>query len=69
MILINGGLKLMLYLQTYTLNDKIAPMEPNIIQIDKQLVEYIEFTHFINDLTCEKMNVGEEIKLKEMSRC
>lgn len=40
-------------------------MEPNIIQIDKQVVEYIEFTHYINDLTFEKMNVGEEIKLKE----
>jgi hypothetical protein len=44
-------------------------MEPNIIQIDKQFVEYIEFAHYIKDLTCEKMNVGEEIKLKEMSKC
>ena len=39
-------------------------MEPNIIQIDKQLVEYIEFYHHIFDLNYEKMNIGEEIKLK-----
>jgi len=44
-------------------------MEPNIIQINKQLVEYIEFTHFITDVNCEKMNVGEEIKLKEKNKC
>ena len=44
-------------------------MEPNIVQIDKQFAEYIEFIHYINDLTFEKMNVGEEIKLKEMNKC
>lgn len=41
-------------------------MEPNIFQIDKQLVEYIEFYHYLYDLNCEKMNVGEEVKLKEI---
>ena len=44
-------------------------MEPIIHQIDKQVAEYIEFTHYINDLTFEKMNVSEEIKLKELSKC
>ncbi len=44
-------------------------MEPNIIQIGKQLVEYIEFTHYITDMNFEKMNVGEEIKLKEKNKC
>ena len=43
-------------------------MEPNIIQIDKQLAEYIEFVRYISDLTFEKMNIGEEIKLKEISK-
>jgi len=43
-------------------------MDPNIIHIDKQLVEYIEFIHYINDLNCEKMNIGEEIKLKEICK-
>ncbi|MGB5322768.1 hypothetical protein [Lutimonas sp.] len=41
-------------------------MEPKVTQIDKQLAEYIEFTHFINDLTFEKINVSEEIKQKEL---
>ena len=43
-------------------------METNIIQIDKQIAEYIEFIHFIADFNCEKMNVGEEVKLKEMNK-
>ncbi len=43
-------------------------MEPNIIHIDKQLAEYVEFIHYLNDLNFEKMNVGEEIKLKELSK-
>jgi len=43
-------------------------MEPNIIQIDKQLAEYIEFAHYISDMNFEKMNVGEEIKLKEKNK-
>ena len=41
-------------------------MEPNIFQIDKQLVEYIEFYHYLYDLNFEKMNAGEEVKLKEI---
>ena len=41
-------------------------MEPNIFQIDKQLVEYIEFYHYLYDLNFEKMNVGDEVKLKEI---
>ena len=32
-------------------------MEPNIIQIEKELVENVELLHFINDLNAEKMNV------------
>ena len=43
-------------------------MEPNIINIDKLLVEYIEFTHYLSDLNGEKINIGEEIKLKEVSK-
>ena len=43
-------------------------MEPNIIQIEKLFAEYIEFYHYISDFHCEKMNIGEEIKLKEMSK-
>ena len=43
-------------------------MEPNNIQIDKLLVEYIEFTHFITDVNGEKMNIGEEIKQKEVCK-
>jgi hypothetical protein len=43
-------------------------MEPNIFQIDKQLVEYIEFYHYLFDLNCEKMNVGDEIKQKEINK-
>lgn len=43
-------------------------MELTLNQIDKQLAEYIELYHFISDLNCDKMNVGEEIKLKEMNR-
>jgi len=43
-------------------------MDPNIIHIEKLLAEYIEFIHYINDLNCEKMNIGEEIKLKEMNK-
>ncbi len=43
-------------------------MEPNIIKIDKLLAEYIEFTHYICDMNFEKMNVGEEIKLKEKNK-
>lgn len=39
-------------------------MEPNIIQIDKQTAEYIELNHYISDLNFEKINTGEEIKLK-----
>jgi hypothetical protein len=39
-------------------------MEPNIIQIEKELVENVELLHFINDLNAEKMNVTEEFKLK-----
>jgi hypothetical protein len=41
-------------------------MEPDIIQIDKQLAEKIEFLHYINDLNAEKMNVGMEFKMKMM---
>jgi hypothetical protein len=44
-------------------------MEPNVQKIDKQLAEYVEFTHYINDLTFEKMNVSEEIKQKELGKC
>ena len=43
-------------------------MEPNIIQIDKQTAEYIEFYHYISDLNFEKINTGEEIKLKIKSK-
>lgn len=43
-------------------------METNIIQIDKQLAEYVEFMHYISDLNCEKMNVGEEVKFKEINK-
>ncbi len=43
-------------------------MEPNSIQIDKLLAEYVELTHYITDVNCEKMNVGEQIKLKEMNK-
>ena len=39
-------------------------MEPNIIQIEKELVENIELLHYITDLNAEKMNVAEEFKLK-----
>lgn len=44
-------------------------MEPYVQQIDKQIVEYIEFAHYINDFTFEKMNTSEEIKIKEMNKC
>ena len=43
-------------------------MEPNSIHIDKLLAEYIEMIHYIVDINCEKMNVGEEIKLKELNK-
>ena len=41
-------------------------MESDIIQIDKQLAEKIEFLHYVNDLNAEKMNVGLEFKVKWM---
>lgn len=44
-------------------------MELNVLQIDKQLWEYVEYVHRITDLTFEKMNVSEEIKQKELSKC
>ena len=43
-------------------------MELNDLQIDKQLWEYVEYVHRITDLNFEKMNVGEEIKVKEMNK-
>lgn len=43
-------------------------MELNVLQIDKQLWEYVEYVHRITDLNFEKMNVGEEIKVKEMNK-
>ena len=43
-------------------------METNIIQIDKQIAEYIEFYHYIFDINFEKMNTGEEVKLKVKNR-
>ena len=52
----------MLYLQRYK-KLLIAPMEPNIIQIVKQLAEYIEFTQNITEMNFVIMNVGEEIKI------
>lgn len=41
-------------------------MEPDIIQIDKQLAEKVEFLHYVEDLNAEKMNVGQEVKVKQM---
>lgn len=41
-------------------------MEPDIIQIDKQLAEKLEFLHYVEDLNAEKMNVGQEVKVKQM---
>lgn len=43
-------------------------MEINIIQIEKQIAEYIELYHYISDLNFEKMNTGEEVKLKVKNR-
>lgn len=43
-------------------------MELNVLHIDKQLWEYVEFIHRIADLNFEKMNAGEEIKIKEMNK-
>lgn len=43
-------------------------METDIIQIDKQLAEKLEFLHYIEDLNAEKMNVGQEIKVKQMMK-
>ena len=45
---------------------KFITMELDIFQIDKQLVEHIEFYHYLCDLNFEKMNVGEEVKMKEI---
>jgi len=41
-------------------------MESDIIQIDKQLAEKVEFLHYVNDLNAEKMNVALEFKVKMM---
>ena len=41
-------------------------MESDIIQIDKQLAEKVEFLHYVYDLSAEKMNVGLEFKVKMM---
>ena len=41
-------------------------MESDIIQIDKQLAEKVEFLHYVYDLNAEKMNVGLEFKVKMM---
>lgn len=43
-------------------------METDIIQIDKQLAEKVEFLHYVADLNAEKINVGQEIKTKEMMK-
>jgi len=43
-------------------------MEADIIQIDKQLAEKLEFLHYVKDLNAEKMNVGHEIKSKLMMK-
>ena len=43
-------------------------MEPNIIRIEKQVAENIELYHYLIDLNAEKMNVGEEIRLKEKNK-
>ena len=43
-------------------------METNLTYFDKFELEQIELYHYLYDLNTEKMNVGEEIKLKEMNR-
>lgn len=43
-------------------------MEADIIQIDKQMAEKLEFLHYVEDLNAEKMNVGQEIKTKQMMK-
>ena len=43
-------------------------METDIIQIDKQLAKKVEFLHYVEDLNAEKINVGQEIKTKQMMK-
>jgi len=43
-------------------------MEINSTYFDKFELEQIELYHYLYDLNAEKMNVGEEIKLKEINR-
>ena len=43
-------------------------MEINLTYFDKFELEQIELYHFLFDLNADKMNVGEEIKLKEINK-
>lgn len=43
-------------------------METNLTYFDKFELEQIEFYHYLFDLNAEKMNVGEEFRLKEINR-
>ncbi len=40
--------------------------DPNVIQLEKEQAEEIEYYHQLIDMTCEKMNVGEEFRMKVM---
>ena len=42
--------------------------DPNLIQLEKEQVEDIEYYHQLLDMTCEKMNVGEEFRMKVMAK-
>lgn len=43
-------------------------MELQILHIDKQLSEYVEFIHRITDLNFEKINTSQEFKVKEVNK-
>lgn len=43
-------------------------MEMNLTYFDKFELEQIELYHYLYDLNAEKMNVGEEIKQKEINK-
>ncbi len=43
-------------------------MEINLTYFDKFELEQIELYHYLFDLNAEKMNVGEEIRSKEINR-
>jgi hypothetical protein len=43
-------------------------MEADIIQIDKQMADKLEFLHYVEDLNAEKINVGQEVKTKLMMK-